>query len=131
MTSYEKLFDRLGLRDWCDAGAVDSPMSMAQLLAQTSIGNAENSGTLPFPSLDVLHEACNAIPQTRDMTVSVEQGFLAIKDSLKFILDPLTQPLSWILEGALFVFTATPWWVLIPLLVLATWLATRTPSITV
>ncbi|WP_323775772.1 ABC transporter permease [Leisingera sp.] len=131
MTSYEKLFDRLGLRDWCDADAADSPMSMAQLLAQTNEGNAESSGTLPFPSLDALHEACNAFPQTRDMTISVEQGFLSIKDNLKFILDPLTQPLSWILEGALFTFMATPWWILIPLLVLATWLATRALSITV
>lgn len=131
MTSYEKLFDRLGLRDWCDADAAEAPMSMAQLLAQTSEGNSESSGALPFPSLDALHEACNAFPQTRDMTISVEQGFLSIKDSLKFILDPLTQPLSWILEGALFAFMATPWWFLIPLLVLATWLATRTLSITV
>ncbi|MBY6141941.1 ABC transporter permease subunit [Leisingera daeponensis] len=130
MTSYEKLFDWLGLRGWCDADAADSPMSMAQLLAQTKEGHADRSGTLPFPSLDALHEACNAIPQTRDMTISVEQGFLSIKDSLKFILDPLTQPLSWILEGALFAFMTTPWWFLIPLLILATWLATRTLSIT-
>lgn len=106
-------------------------MSMAQLLAQTNEGNAENAGTLPFPSLDALHEACSAFPQTRDMTISVEQGFLSIKDNLKFVLDPLTQPLSWMLEGALFAFMATPWWILIPLLVLATWLATRTVSITV
>ena len=50
---------------------------------------------LPFTSLDTLHEACAAIPQSRDMTVKVEQSFLAIKDSLKVAIDPLTQPLSW------------------------------------
>ena len=85
-------------------------MSMAQLLAQANGGSAENNEAFPFPSLDALHEACDTIPQTRDMTAGVEQGFLAIKDSLKFFLDPLTQPLSWLLEVALIAFTATPWW---------------------
>lgn len=130
MSSYEQLFDGLGLRDWCDADAAVSPMSMAQLLAKSSGGNGRGD-VLPFPSLDALHEACDAIPQTRDVTVSVEQGFLAIKDSLKFVLDPLTQPLSWMLEGALYAFTTTPWWILIPLLVWAAWAATRKVGITV
>ncbi len=129
MPSYDRIFDRLGLRDWCDADASEAPMSMAQLLAKSSGG--EEGGALPFPSLDTLHEACDAIPQTRDMTLSVEQGFLAIKDSLKFVLDPLTQPLSWMLEAALWAFTATPWWVLIPLLVWVAWVATRKVGITV
>ncbi|MFX0546691.1 ABC transporter permease [Roseovarius sp. S1116L3] len=130
MAGYDKVFDGLGLRDWCDANASESPMSMAQLLAQS--GDTDGSGpAFPFPSLDALHEACNAIPQSRDMTVNVEQGFLAIKDSLKFVLDPLTQPLSWMLEGALYTFTTTPWWILIPLLVLAAWFATRKVGITV
>ncbi|MEY8830064.1 ABC transporter permease [Sedimentitalea sp. XS_ASV28] len=129
MSSYDRIFDRLGLRDWCDAEASDAPMSMAQLLAKSSGG--EEGDTLPFPSLDTLHEACDAIPQTRDITLSVEQGFLAIKDSLKFVFDPLTQPLSWMLEAALWAFTATPWWVLIPLLVWVAWVATRKVGITV
>ncbi|AFO92235.1 ABC transporter permease subunit [Phaeobacter inhibens] len=131
MASYDKMFDSLGLRDWCDASLSDSPMSMSQLLTQTNGGDAGSDGSLPFPSLDALHEACGAIPQTRDMTASVEQGFLAIKDSLKFVLDPLTQPLSWLLEGALFTFTTIPWWILIPLLVLATWAATRKLGVTI
>ncbi|WP_424988653.1 ABC transporter permease [Microbulbifer sp. S227A] len=131
MSSYDKIFDGLGLRDWCDADASDAPMSMAQLLAKSGGGEGGIGGALPFPSLDALHEACDAIPQTRDMTVSVEEGFLAIKDGLKFVLDPLTQPLSWMLEGALWAFTATPWWLLIPLLVWAAWAATRKIGVTV
>lgn len=121
----------MGLRDWCDADLEASPMSMAQLLAQTRGGVDDGGSALPFPSLDVLHEACNAIPQTRDLTAGVEQGFLAIKDSLKFVLDPLTQPLSWLLDGALFVCATVPWWILIPLLLLGTWAATRKTGITI
>jgi glycine betaine/proline transport system permease protein len=86
---------------------------------------------LPFPSLDNLHEACAAIPQSRIMTLSVENGFLAIKGGLKFVLDPMTQPLSWMLEGALYAFTTVPWWILIPLLVWAAWVATRKIGVTV
>ncbi|MCZ4352812.1 ABC transporter permease subunit [Roseovarius aestuarii] len=132
MASYEKIFDGIGLRDWCDADASESPMTMAQLLAQSSGGADGDSGpSIPFPSLDTLHEACAAIPQSRDLTVNVEAGFLAIKDSLKFVLDPLTQPLSWMLEGALYAFATIPWWILIPLLIAAAWFATRKTGITV
>ncbi len=59
------------------------------------------------------------------MTVSMGHGFLAIEDTVKLVLNPLTQPQSWMLEGALFAFTTTPWWILIPLLILAAWAATR------
>jgi glycine betaine/proline transport system permease protein len=40
------------------------------------------------------------MPQSRDFTASVEAGFLEVKDVLKLVLDPLTQPLSWLLEMA-------------------------------
>jgi len=129
VTAYDSLFDKSGLRDWCDASADDSPMSMAQLLAQAGSDNP-NKG-LPFPSLDALHESCAAIPQTRDVTAGVEQGFLAIKDSMKFVLDPLTQPLSWLLDGAIYTFTTVPWWLMVPLLIWCSWLATKQRRITI
>ena len=108
MAQYDSLFDGLGLRDWCDAEKTDGPMSMAQLLAkaQGSDGAVETEG-LPFPSLDELHEACAKISQTRDLTESIEQGFLSIRSELKFVLDPLTQPLSWLLDWTLFAFETT------------------------
>ncbi|WP_264212544.1 ABC transporter permease [Leisingera thetidis] len=130
MAFYDTAIDRLGLRDWCETGAADTPMSMAQLLAKTQGGNGESGAALPFPSLDTLHEACAAIPQTRDMTAGVEAGFLAVKDGLKLVLDPLTQPLSWMLEAALYLFTTVPWWVLIPVLIYAAWAATRHRAVT-
>tara|TARA_R110002072_G_scaffold3759_11_gene26856 strand:+ start:3298 stop:4329 length:1032 start_codon:yes stop_codon:yes gene_type:complete len=130
MAFYDKMIDILGLRAWCDSGATDGPMSMSALLAQVKGSDADGGEWLPFPSLDTLNQACAALPQTRDMTKGVENGFLAIKDSLKFFLDPLTQPLSWMLEGALYVFTTMPWWILIPLLVWVTWAATGRRGIT-
>ena len=131
MAIYDSLFDKSGLREWCDTDAQDGPMNMAQLLAENSNGDSAGSGArLPFPSLDVLHDACAAIPQTRDLTAGVEQGFLAVKDSMKFVLDPITQPLSWLLDGALYLFTTIPWWIIIPLLIWATYLATRQRGIT-
>jgi len=132
MAAYDWVFDRLGLRDWCDAEATEAPMSMAQLLAQAQGGDAEaEGGGVPFPSLDVLHEACPAIGQTRDLTESLENGFLAIRDELKLVLDPITQPLSWMLDGALAVFEITPWWLMIPLLLIATWFAGRSRGVTI
>ncbi|MEM5544254.1 ABC transporter permease subunit [Sulfitobacter sp. AS92] len=129
---YEQIFDGLGLRAWCDTDAATGPMSMAQLLQKKNSNDVTETGPLlPFPSFDKLHEACNAIPQSRDITLNVERGFLGIKDSLKLVLDPLTQPLSWMLEGALYVFTTVPWWVLVPLLVWAAWGATRKIGVTV
>ena len=87
-----------------------------QDLINLSHGNAVQAPwwEIPFPSLDNLHSACRAIASTRDMTTGIESGFLAIKDDLKIVLDPLTQPLSWILNGSLHVFGLIPWWVLIP-----------------
>ena len=118
MAQYDGVFNALGLREWCDADKVDGPMTMAQLLAKAQGTNPdEASGPLPFPSLDALHEACGKIPQTRDMTAGLERFFLDIKDNLKLVLDPITQPLSWMLDGALWLFTSIPWFVLIPMLI--------------
>ena len=131
MAAYEKLFDALGLRDWCDADKEEAPMSMAQLLAQTQGGDgADEAAGLPFPSLDVLHEACFRIGQTRDLTAGIETGFLAIRPELKFLLDPITQPLSWMLNGALYLFETTPWWAMIPILIFLSWLVSRSRGVT-
>ena len=81
MATYDSLFDALGLREWCDAGATDGPMTMAELLAQSQ-GKEELETPwydIPFPSLDNLHESCNAIDRTRDMTNALEQFFLDIE----------------------------------------------------
>ena len=131
MAAYEKVFDTLGLRDWCDADKQDAPMSMAQLLAQTQgAEDAAEGPVLPFPSLDVLHEACAKIGQTRDLTEGLEKGFLSIRAELKFVLDPLTQPLSWMLDGTLWVFESAPWWIMIPLLILVSWFVSRSRAVT-
>ena len=130
MAAYEGVFDTLGLRDWCDEDKADAPMSMAQLLAQTQGKDGVDEGGLPFPSLDVLHEACAKIGQTRDVTAGLEEGFLEIRPELKFILDPITQPLSWLLDSALWVFETTPWWAMIPLLLIVTWFVSRSKGVT-
>lgn len=133
MAFYDGLFNTLGLREWCDQEASNEVVSMAELLAQArgTDAAAESTGGFPFPSLDNLHEACASVPRTREMTAGVEDGFLAIKDSLKFILDPLTQPLSWMLEGALNGFAAVPWFILIPALIAVVWFVSRSVGVTV
>lgn len=126
MATYDFLFDGLGLREWCDSsGASDAPLSMADLLAQA--GTAEETSVLdvPFPSLDELNAACGSFAQSRDVTKGVESAFLAVKDSLRFILDPVTQPLSWMLDFALATFEATPWWIMMPILGLIVYYASR------
>lgn len=131
MATYEGVFNTLGLREWCDASKEEAPMSMAQLLAQTQGGEAGATGpAFPFPSLDVLHESCARIGQTRDLTESIEQGFLAVRPELKTVLDPFTQPLSWLLDGALFAFETTPWWIMIPLLAMLSWYVSRSGAVT-
>ena len=132
MAFYDGLFDALGLRAWCDDGKTTGPGSMADLLARARGQSSDAAVPLrdtPFPSLDSLHESCSAIPRTREFTNGVENAFLAIKDPLKVVLDPVTQPLSWALNGALWAFQATPWFVMIPLLAVVTWLASRSWSI--
>ena len=123
MATYSALFDALGLRSWCDAGASAKPLSLADLAGKSK-------GGLPFPSLDHLHEACGQIWRTRDMTNGIETGFLAIKDGLKLVLDPLTQPLSWMLQGAIAGFGAVPWWVMMPVLLALVWRVSRARGVT-
>ncbi len=132
MATYDFVFDGLGLRDWCEAGeASDAPLSMADLLAQGGAGEETSLWTLPFPSLDALNDACGRISQSRDVTKGVEDGFLAIKDALRFALDPVTQPLSWILDFALAVFEAAPWWIMFPVLMLVVYLASKSVRLVV
>lgn len=132
MAFYSGAFDALGLRGWCDSEGEEGPMSMAELLAQTQGNGGEDaaSGVFPFPSLDALNDACAAIPRSRDMTAGVEEVFLDIKDVLKLVLDPLTQPLSWMLEGALWLFTTLPWWIVIPGLIWLAWYVSRSRGVT-
>jgi len=126
MATYDFVFNALGLRDWCDAEKTgDAPLSMADLLAQGGKGTEPTIWTLPFPSLDELNKACAPIAQSRDVTKGVENGFLAIKDSLQFVLDPITQPLSWVLEFTLSVFEITPWWIMFPILMIIVYVASN------
>jgi glycine betaine/proline transport system permease protein len=126
MATYDFLFNGLGLRDWCDAGKTgDAPLSMAELLAKTGKKVDASIWNLPFPSLDELNKACASFAKSRDVTKGVEDGFLAAKGALRFVLDPLTQPLSWILEFTLATFEATPWWIMMPLLALVVYFASR------
>jgi glycine betaine/proline transport system permease protein len=128
VATYDFVFDWLGLRTWCGEAATDAsaPMSMDDLLA--SGGGEQPAPTiweLPFPSMDALNDACPAFPQSRELTSGLEQGFLDVKDALSFVLDPITQPLSWALDGALYGILNTPWWIVIPLLLLITWAVSR------
>lgn len=125
MATYDFIFDGLGLRDWC--GDEDTGLgSMADLLGDASGNDAPVSAwDTPFPSLDALHDACAAIPQSRDLTLGLEQGFLDIKDSLKVVVDPLTQPLSWALNNTLWLMQAVPWWIMIPALMVLVYLVGR------
>jgi len=123
MATYDFIFDGLGLRGWCgEAGG--GTMSMQDLLAQRS-GESQSIWEFPFPSLDNLHDACPAIAQTRNLTTGLENGFLGAKDTLKVVLDPITQPLSWFLSGALSMFQTVPWWVMIPALLAVVFIASK------
>lgn len=136
MAFYDGLFNALGLNDWCSENATSGPMTMSELLAKSSgkaAAGTEGVATpileIPFPSLDVLNQSCAAMPRTRDMTSWVEEGFLGIKDGLKFVLDPITQPLSWLLDGSLIFFEAMPWFVMIPALMALTYYTSRSISV--
>jgi glycine betaine/proline transport system permease protein len=131
MATYDFVFDGLGLRGWCEAEQSDAPMSMDELVSQ-SRGEAETVSIwdLPFPSMDALNDACPAFPQSRDLTQGLERGFLDVKDSLSIVLDPLTQPLSWFLDGALYAVLETPWWIVVPVLLLITWAVSRSATLT-
>jgi len=99
MATYDWLFNIFGLRTWCDIDASEGPMSMAQLLAKTGNVEPESRFNVAFPSLDELHKACGQITQTRDVVKGLEDGFLAIRPALRAVLDPITQPLSWMLDA--------------------------------
>ncbi|HCQ58450.1 MAG TPA: glycine/betaine ABC transporter permease [Sulfitobacter sp.] len=125
MATYDNFFDQLGLRGWCGDDQGGGLSSMADLMGQAGGDTDTTLWDTPFPSLDALHDSCDAIPQSRDLTQGLEQGFLAIKDSLKVVVDPLTQPLSWALENALWIMQAVPWFVMIPLLMAITFAVGR------
>ncbi len=126
MATYDFIFDGLGLRSWCDADKTEKgPLSMADLLAKGDSGKESSLLDIPFPSLDALNESCGRVVQSRAMTKGVEEGFLAIKDVLRFVLDPITQPLSWLLEYTLLIFETVPWWIMFPILMIVVYLATK------
>lgn len=56
MATYDGIFEALGLEDWCGSSASSAPMSMSDLVAQSSGGDGgEQQVSLwdtPFPSLD-------------------------------------------------------------------------------
>jgi glycine betaine/proline transport system permease protein len=135
MATYESVFSALGLETWCESGTekASGPVSMADLLAQNAGTDvpAPSLWELPFPSMDQLHEACSAFPQSRALTKGLEQAFLDIKDSLSLVLDPLTQPLSWFLQGALWLFETTPWWIMIPVLLALVMFVSRSSRLVV
>ena len=127
MATYDFVFRALGLEEWCEAEAgTAAPMSMDALIAQSS--GEEQSTTiwdLPFPSMDALNDACPAFPQSRNVTLGLENGFLAVKDSISVVLDPITQPLSWMLDSSLYAILNTPWWIVIPLLLAIVWMVSK------
>lgn len=129
VATYSGFFEAVGLKEWCSGGAPSGTQSMADLLAKMKPGDS-TSADLPFPSLDALHAGCNAIPRTRDMTAGLESFFLNVKDPIKVVLDPLTQPLSWFLQGAIATADYLPWWVVVPLLLVVVQLAARSIKIT-
>jgi glycine betaine/proline transport system permease protein len=131
MAFYDGLFDFLGLREWCDASGAAGPMSMAELLKQGKETTAAEQSLLniPFPSLDALHEACHAVPRTRDLTSGIADSFLYVRVALKTVLDPITQPLSWLLEFSLRVVEVVPWWAMVIAILVLVYYASRSRSI--
>jgi glycine betaine/proline transport system permease protein len=131
MSGYNSIFEALGLQAWCTVGTQSGPVTLAQLLAKAKAGQGVATDvSLPFPSLDALNSACPAIPRTRDMTSAIEHGFLSVRDGLKVVLDPLTQPLSWALDFSLKVVDFVPWWMMILALLLLTWGLSRSKGVT-
>ncbi len=94
-------------------------------------GKETTSPFFSFPSLDNLSESCSSIIQSRDVTNGIKNGFLAAKPSLKAVLDPITQPLSWVLDGALWTFANVPWFIMVPILVAIAWYASRSVDVTI
>ena len=64
MIVFETVFERLGLRQWCNKAESREFSSVSDLMAK--LGKAEvnqNFWDLPQPSLDTLNKACSAIPR--------------------------------------------------------------------
>jgi len=131
MAFYDGMFKVLGLEECCGQGSSDAPLSMNDLLAAGKGDDAASGPLFPFPSLDNLNESCGNLSQTRDVTKGIEDSFLAAKPALKTVLDPITQPLSWLLDGALWTFSAIPWFIMIPLLLAVCWYASRSKAVTI
>ncbi|RKU00082.1 glycine/betaine ABC transporter permease [Burkholderia sp. Nafp2/4-1b] len=125
-------FDSVGLRPWCDAHAQSGPVSLAQLLSKAAAASSDQGGgwNFPFPSLDALNADCAAIPRTRDLTTGIEQGFLHIRHGLKLVLDPITQPLSWMLQLSLHMVEIVPWWLATLALLAITYGLSRSKKVT-
>lgn len=130
MAFYDGLFNLFGLSDWCEGDSSGAPMSMADLLAQSS-GEEASGQFFPFPSLDNLNESCASVIQSRDVTKGIEEGFLNAKPALKTVLDPITQPLSWLLDGSLWLFASIPWFIMVPFLVFVAYWASRSVGVTI
>lgn len=131
MAFYDKLFEALGLGEWCASASSEKLTTMSDFLNAGSTDQQIDTSVwdTPFPSLDELNASCPAFSRTRDMTSGIENGFLWLKDSFKFVLDPMTQPLSWVLDGALFAFAAIPWFILIPALVALAYFVSRSLAV--
>lgn len=131
MAFYDGLFNQLGLREWCDAGGTAGPMSMAELLKKSKDAGGQSLVDAPFPSLDALHDACRAVPRAQDLTTGIMDSFLHVRVALKAVLDPLTQPLSWLLDFSLKIVEVVPWWALVIALLLLVYFASRSWAILV
>ena len=133
MAFYDFLFSQESVRAWCDEGADGGGglVSLSELMAGNDADEGFNIAEMPFPSMDALNEACPALPKARTLPEGLEDGFLYIKDWLKFVLDPLTQPLSWALDGALGVIETLPWFIIIPALLVLVWYVTRSRGLVI
>ena len=120
MATYDGLFE----------GVEACGENTGKLLSLNDLGAKTSSG-FQFPSLDALNEACKSIPQSRDVIKGIEDGFRAARPALKSVLDPITEPLSWGLKGALWLFESTPWWIMMPVLIFLTWYIARKTSVVI
>ena len=68
-----------GLEDWCTAAA-KTPRRCRWMRSSRKAPERRprhRSGICPFPSMDALNDACAAFPQSRNVTLGLENGFLA------------------------------------------------------
>ena len=113
MVAFEKFFSVVGLSEWCSTGEKQTLLNLNSLKNQT-----QSWWEIPFPSLDNLHKACSAIPQSKDLTASLEDGFLFLRPALRMVLE---HPAIILVIGiALYAFTNIPWWILLPIFIVVT-----------